>query len=324
MLLIALISLAVALLTLVLRKTYGALPVTEIKRQAAAGNASAKQLYRVVAYGDSWRLLLWLILAISSATGLVLLSRDMPLLLAILVVAAMLAVGISWLPATRVTMVGMRLASLCAPLLCWILNYVDRPLQRLAGLLTRRILPQHSGLFETSDLLDLLDLQAAQPDNRISPEELLLVRRILAFSDQQVADVMRPRSAVKVLCAEDAIGPILLDELHAANQPAFLVKPKPRSREFVGTLLLDRVDIHARSLTVGDVMTTAPETILDTLPLSAALRRLQGHSLLAVVDDDGDFMGTLSLAEIVEHLFGSLEAPTLEAPQNDQNPEAHD
>ena len=93
----------------------------------------------MVAYGDSWRLLLWLILAISSATGLVLLSRDMPLLLAILVVAAMLAVGISWLPATRVTMVGMRLSSLCTPVLCWILNYVDRPLQRLAGLLTRRI-----------------------------------------------------------------------------------------------------------------------------------------------------------------------------------------
>lgn len=322
MLLIALICLAIALLTLVLRKTYGALPVAELKRQAAAGNASARQLYRVVAYGDSWRLLLWLILAVSSATGLVLLSRDMPLFLAILAVALLLAVGISWLPATRVTMVGMRLSSLCTPLLCWVLNYVDRPLQQLAELLTRRLLPQHSGLFETSDLLDLLDLQAAQPDNRITPEELTLVRRILAFSDQTVLDVLRPRSAVKVVCAEDAIGPILLDELHAAEQPAFLVKPKPRSKEFVGMLLLDRIDIHT-SAKIGDIMAPAPETILDTTPLSAALRRLQGHTLLAVVDDDGEFMGTLSLAEIVAHLFGPsvVEEPVTEIVEN---PEAHE
>lgn len=322
MLLIALLCLAIALLALILRKTYGALPVAELKRQAAAGNASARQLYRVVAYGDSWRLLLWLVLAISSATGLVLLSRDMPLLLAILAVALMLAVGISWLPATRVTMVGMRLSSLCTPLLCWVLNYVDRPLQRLAGLLTRRVLPQHSGLFETSDLLDLLDLQAAQPDNRITPEELTLVRRILAFSDQTVLDVMRPRSAVKVVCAEDAIGPILLDELHAAEQPAFLVKPKPRSKEFVGILLLDRIDIHT-SAKIGDIMAPAPETILDATPLSVALRRLQGHTLLAVVDDDGEFMGTLSLAEIVAHLFGPATDEEF-ASENVENQEAHE
>src|SRR4051812_38725175 len=102
----AIILLILALAGVVIRKTYGYLPPRELKRQAEKHDKLAKQLYRAVAYGNSLRGLLWLFIGLTTAGGVILLARTLNVWVSLLIVAPLLWVAFSLIPATRLTKVG--------------------------------------------------------------------------------------------------------------------------------------------------------------------------------------------------------------------------
>lgn len=301
----AVLLLALAMLAVVLRKTYALVPARELKRQAAAGNSLAKQLYKAVGYGVSLRVLLWVVLALASAGSFVLFTMALAPVLAVLVVAVVLWLAFSWLPSTRVTSPATRITASTTPVVVWVLQYTDPILRRLTGPLTKRYVPSHSGLYELQDLLNLLDLQAKQPDSRITSEEIALIREVLQFGKRKVRDVLRPRSQVKAVALTDAIGPILLDELHASGQTVFPVKKTPRSKEIVAALHLGDVGLHSTG-TVEDYVSSGITYIHESDSLADALHAFYQtkRQLFVVINSFEEYVGVITLEDILHTLVG--------------------
>lgn len=300
--------LAIAMIAVVLRKVYTMVPERELKRQAADHNQLAKQLYEAVSYGGSLRSLLWMVIAFAGAGSFVLLAQATAGLIAVCVVALALWVAFAWLPSTRVSSVGVRLTTLLTPVVVWLLRYTDPVLRRVYNLATNRYVPSHSGLYELEDLLDLLALQADQPDSRITTEELLLIRSVLQFGDHKVRDVLRPRKQVKAVALSDAIGPVLLDELHASGQTVFPVKKAPRSTEIVASLHLGDLSLHSTG-TVEDYASKGVTYMHESDNLADALHAFYQtkRQLFVVINSFEEYVGVLTLEDILHTLVGRPE-----------------
>jgi len=307
------LAVAAALLAAVLDRLYGALPSREMKRLAAQGEPLAQSLYRVVAFGASLRLLLRIAVVVLLPVGLFLLASSLPLAFAL---ASFGAVVVAWLllPALQLTPHTAPVASAVAPALQFVLRYVHAPLASAARFAGRyRHAHLHSGLFEKEDVALLLDQQAEQADNRVSPHDLLLMRRALYFGDKTAADIVQPRKSVRMLDAGESLGPILLDELHHSGQPAFIVH-EGGPDHVVGTLSLQQAVEAKQTGHVRDVMQSQVCYVHEdfSLPQVADALAITRQSIAVVVNGFDEVVGIVTLQQLLQELFG--EAPAADAP----------
>lgn len=304
---LAIILLLLAIAGVVIRKTYYYVPVRELKRQAQKHEPQALQLYRAVAYGNSLRGLLWIFIALTSAGGFVLLSRVAPVWLSLLAVVTLLWAAFSWLPASRVTGVGMRLTFFATPVIAWLLNYLHPLLSRGAVVVERRYSAEpHTGMFERDDLLDLIERQQHQPDSRLSQEELEIARRALSFDNYKVGDIFIPRKQIKTVLAGDTLGPILIDELHKGGQANVLVRETPKG-PFVGSLDFSHLDLRMEGH-VSDVMNPTIYYVHENDVLSQALHAffVTNHALFVVVNSFEEYVGIITVENILRQLLGHV------------------
>ena len=306
-LIIAIVLLLLALAGIVVRKTYYYLPARELKRRAADHDRLATRLYRAVAYGNSLRGLLWLYIGLATAASLVFLARILPVWVSLLVVGPLLWIAFSLIPATRVTKVGIRLTTFVTPPIAWLLNYLHPLLGRGVDLAEGRFTaPAHTGLFERDDLLALVKQQQQQPDNRLTDEELEIVKHSLGFGDRKVADVMTPRKRIKTILAGDTVGPILIDEVHKSGQGQALVR-ESRKGPFVGTLAFKQLDLQSTGQ-VKDVMETTIHYLHENDPLNQALHAFftTNCSLFVVVNSFEEYVGILTIENVLHQLLGHV------------------
>jgi CBS domain containing-hemolysin-like protein len=303
----AVVFLVLAIGGITVRKTYYCLPVRELKRRAQRRDPLASKLYRAVAYGSSLRGLLWIIIALCSSAGFVLLARVTPVWLSLLVVTGVLWITYSWLPAKRTTKLGTRLTLIVTPALAWILNYIF-PLFDRAISLVERFYPagEHTGLFERADLIELIEHQASQADSRVTPEELEIVKRALSFDDHSVSDILTPAKHVKTILASDTIGPVVINELYQQGQEFVLVRDS-REGPVVGLLECKRLDLKSTGL-VRDLMNRAVCYLHERDSLSEALHAFSTTNcpLFVVVNNAGEYKGVVSTQNVLRALLGQL------------------
>jgi CBS domain containing-hemolysin-like protein len=303
----AIILLLLALAGIVARKTYYYLPAREMKRRAEKGDELALKLYRAVGYGNSLSVLLWLYIGLTAATGLVLLAKQLSLGPSLIVVAVLLWLGFSLLPATRITRLGVWLTKMITPAVAWLLNLLQPILSRGAETVeTRYIAGAHTKLFERADLVELVERQKFQTDNRLSEEELEIVRRALSFDEYKVRDVLTPRKQVKTILATDTIGPILIDELHKSGQDYVLVREKPKG-QVIGTLAFARLNLQSKGR-VADIMDRTVYYLHESDSLSEALHAffITNHAMFIVVNSFEEFVGIISVEDVIKHLMGHV------------------
>ena len=306
-LLVALIALLLALAGIAARKTYFALPLSELKRRAGKHEQPAEQLYRAAAYGSSLRTLLWLYIGLTSAVALVLLARQLPIWASLLIVGPLLWIAFSLLPATRTTKFGVRLTIFVTPIAVWFLNYLHPKLSRGAQLVESRYTkPAHTGLFEREDFIKLLERQKQQPDNRLTEEELEIAKRALSFDDYKVGDIITGRKKVKVLLAGDTVGPILIDEVHKSGQPFALVRASAKG-DFVGSLALQQLNLES-SGRVRDIMRPTVYYLHEDDTLGQALHAFfeTNYPLFVVLNSAEEYVGVLTIAEVLKQLLGHM------------------
>jgi CBS domain containing-hemolysin-like protein len=304
---LGIVFLILALFGIVLRKTYFSLPLGELKRRAQKHDAHAEQLYRAVAYGNSLRSLLWLYIGLTSAISLILLARELPVWLGILIVGPLLWIVFSLVPASRTTKFGVTLTRIATPLIAWLLNFLHPLLSRGGDFVQQRVAaPQHTGLYERDDLLQLLEYQQRQPDSRISTEELEIVKRALNFDRYKVSDVLSPRNHVKTILSGDVIGPVLIDELHKNGQDYVLVRESKKG-PFVGTLAFNKLNIKSNGQ-VKDSMDSTVYYLHENDTLSEALHAFftTNHPLFVVVDSLEEYVGIVSVENILNKLLGHI------------------
>lgn len=303
----ATILLLFALGGVVVRKTYYQVPPRELKRQAEKQPVSAEaKLYMAVAYGKGLRVVLWLWIALASAGSVVLLAREAPWWLSLVAVMALLWMAFSWLPSSRVSKPGLRLTLVVTPVITWLLNFLHPVLSRAAGVAEKHAGQSHTGIFERDDLLRLVDRQLTQADNRLTVEELAIIRNALSFDDHRVADILTPRKQVATVLADDTVGPVLIDELHKTGQPHVLVRESSKG-PFVGTLLVKRLGL-ASTGQVRDIMDATVYYVHENDVLSEALHAFfaTNHPLFVVVNSSEEYVGIITVASILRQLLGHV------------------
>lgn len=325
---IAALLLVIALAGIALRKTYYYLPPKELKRQAEQGDKLARTLYRAVSYGPSLRVLLWLLVGLCSAGGIVLLARSAPWWIGFIATALLLWLAFSWLPNTRVTAVGARLAVWATPAIAVLLNYLHPVLSRLGEPLHRHYRSvDHTGLYDTADLVELVEKQKMQDDSRIPANQLEALAKVLAAQHYKVGDVLTSRDQVKTVSDNDTVGLVLLDELHAAGQSSFPVV-QGKTDKVIGALYLHDLNLKTEGK-VRDYMHHNVRYLHEEDSLSQALQAFfkTKQQLFVVVNSFEEYIGIVTLEHIVKQLTGEVKVDDFD--QHDDlaavaNKHAHD
>lgn len=300
------LSAGLALLSISLLKVYKRVPERELKRRAREGDELAAALHRAAAYGPSLGAVLWFFAGIMNGLFFLASARTAPAWLAVLLSATLLWLGFVWLPARQVTRVGAQIAATLAPALAWILNYLHPFIDFVFRFVQRhRPVTIHTGLYDRDDIIDLLEYQRVQPDNRVEKTELEIALHALTFGDLRVGDVMTPRRVVKMVSVDDAVGPVLMTELHDSGHSRFPVY-EGKKDNIVGTLFLrDTVKAktggHIKSLIRPEVYYVHEEQSLsDALQ---AILKTHRH-LFIVVNSFEEYVGIITIEDVLERIVG--------------------
>jgi CBS domain containing-hemolysin-like protein len=284
--------------------------IKELRRRARLGkDHGTSSIYKLIAQAGSLKLFLWLVGGLSAAGLLVMAAKiSTPLLIAAVMLGAWLVLsnrplrpgGILWKIAALISVPTFKIVNFLHPLL-------SRFSKLLSGLNPVTI---HTGLYDKEDLLDLINNQNHQVDNRISEGDLKIAYGAMTFGDKLIRDVMTPRRAIKFVAASDAIGPLLMDELHASGFSRFPVVKAPTKEanpEIIGTLYFKDLIEHQDRGKVSEVMKKGANIIQESQTLRDALNLFikTQHHLLVVVNNFEEIAGIISLEDVMEQILGS-------------------
>jgi CBS domain containing-hemolysin-like protein len=304
------VLLALGLLKIILiYKLYNSVPALELKRLAKAGDKRATALYKVANYEAALDVFLW-VLGTAAGAGLFIWSARTSWWLASVVLVAS-AYLIIWLPAPRWDGPVGAVAAFAAKYYASVLSFLNPVLGRIGSWLppAGRI-HFHSDLYEKKDLLELLNKQNKQLDNRIDENDLKIAFGAISFGDKLVRDVMTPRRELRFVTAGEAVGPMLMDELHKTGHSRFPVvkesTAKDANPQIVGTLYLkDIINMQAGGK-VKDYSRKDVYYINEDSNLRQALAAFlkTHHHLLIVVNNFEEIAGVLSMEDVFEQIIG--------------------
>jgi CBS domain containing-hemolysin-like protein len=309
-LIIFIVLAAVLLACVLLDKACRTVSIKELKRRARGSkDKNTSAIYKLAAYGQSLNLFLWLAGGISGAILFVRIAGRSPQL------AVLALLGVSWLVLSKRPLktdgIFWKLAAIISVPTLKIISFLHPLLVRLAKFIAKlQPIHVHTGLYDKDDLLDLINTQNHQIDNRIKEEDLKIAFGALTFGDKLLRDFMTPRREIKFAVATDAIGPLLMDELHTSGFSRFPVLEAPTKEanpKIVGTLYLKDLLEHTDKGRVQDVMRRGAYFINEAQNLREALNaflKSQRH-LLVVVNNFEELSGVISLEDVMEQILGT-------------------
>jgi CBS domain containing-hemolysin-like protein len=211
-----------------------------------------------------------------------------------------------WLPAHEATRLSIWFARQLSPLFAKVLEYLHPLLQKVTRFIEKhRPVSVHTGLYDVDDLQELFARQKVQADNRINQEVLGIVEQALSFGDKKVSDIVIPRRVVKAVSAGDAIGPLLLDDLHKSGHSRFPVFDGKHDN-IIGILFL-RQAVRAKSGgSIQKAMNSQVCYVHEDQPLTEALQAiLRTHQqLFIVVNSFEEYVGIITIEDVMEAAIG--------------------
>ncbi|MEO8785319.1 MAG: CBS domain-containing protein [Candidatus Saccharimonadales bacterium] len=289
-----------------LQKTYSDVPKHEIRRRAQHGDASAQILLKALSYGISLQVLLWAIIGVCTAVFFVVIGHLLTWPLALLCILLVLWLSFVWLPKTRVTAVSQKFAEKLSPSIGWLLGYIH-PLLEAIGRTAQRYSspPHHTALYQKEDLLELLERQKKQSDNRMSREEIDIASHALTFGSKLVRDIFIPQSQVVTVNINDTIGPILMGELHKSGHSRFPAYDG-KKQNIVGILYLHDLLDKTHGGKVKEVIQKPvnyvheEQTLYQTLQAFLSTKR----HLFVVVNRFEEVIGIITIEDVLEQIIG--------------------
>ncbi len=249
---------------------------------------------------------MWTVIVLATAGSFTILTSIVPSLLAFILEALILAYGFGWMPERDVTHFGMRIVLVATPAIVWLVSHLYPLFERLNTLAKRhRPITIHTGLYEREDLLALLDRQKSQADNRFSESELQLLAHALTYSQKTVTDIVVPRRSVRSVKSTDAIGPILMKELHDSGHSRFPVY-ETTEENIVGTLYLRDLINAKKGGDVAAFMEKSVYYVHEDYNLEQVLHAFltTKHHLFIVVNSFEEYVGIVTIEDVLEQIIG--------------------
>jgi CBS domain containing-hemolysin-like protein len=297
----------IAIVLWTLDRSYRQIPAKELKRLDRHGDDVAALLYRPAAYGMSLHLLLSGLSLLFAVLALVSWVSALGVWLAVLLLLVVGGVGgFVLVPSGELTRSSLWLAKRAAPGLGWLLERAQPVIGGLARFIRKhRSVHVHTGLYERTDLVDLLERQKHQPDSRITPSEIALLQHSLTFGDKLVADALTPKRVVKMVAASDPVGPILMDELSKSGHSRFPVYDEKRDN-IVGILYLHDLVGARKTGRVDGVMNARLTYVHEDFSLYQTLQaflKTKQH-LFLVVNSFEELVGIITIEDVLEQMIG--------------------
>lgn len=304
---ILLTLLAIVLYTI--QKTYKHVPSSELKRLARRGDEVATLLYKAVGYGVGLDVLLTTAVVVSGFLAVICFASATDIWLALLAVLVVAVVaGFVLVPTSELTRTSLWLAKHAAPVIAWLLERLHPVFDFVARFIRKhRPIHVHTGLYEKSDIVDLLEKQKGQTDNRIAPGEIALLQHSLSFGDKLVSDALTPKRVVKMVSASEDVGPVLMSDLHTSGHSRFPVYDGKKDN-IVGILYLHDLVGAKRTGKVQSIMNTKLTYVHEDFSLYQTLQAFikTKHHLFLVVNSFEEFVGIITIEDVLEQMIGKL------------------
>ncbi len=284
------------------------IPDKELHRRSRSdlpGQSAAKRLGRLSAYGIVAKGFIWL-LAIASIAILLIWAFRTSVWLA---VAVLVFENLAGVVADKLVEPGnllFNLAGLLAGGVAWFLHWFDPLIAKLPKPKTKA---KHSRLYESEDVIELLERQARQTDNRIDPNDLKTVKSALGFGSKKVSDLAVKLNEVRLVLPDESVGPHLMDELYASGHSAFPVGKKVGKKlppELSGLVYMEDLVANPLQGSVSQLMSRGLTYITGDLTLEKALELfLMNHTSLVIVNNERDEPeAVLWLEDVLSQLLG--------------------
>ena len=193
-----------------------------------------------------------------------------------------------------------------APALRKILGFMAPVVKPLSRVIEKSINTENK-LYSKEELLNMFDGQKLASGSDIAPGEIKMIKSVLEFGDKKIREVMTPRRMVQIVTKDDEVGPVLMDELHKSGYSRFPVVSEQKHYNFVGTLYLRDLVGESGSKKVKDLMSSDVRYVHEEESLDHALRAFlkTHHHLFVVVNSFEEFVGVISIEDVLETAIGS-------------------
>jgi metal transporter CNNM len=278
----------------------------ELKHKAQLGDKAAKIVYPIRALGHQLLVTLLIGNVLVNAGIVALLNTQINGILAVVGTTIFVVLFGEILPMAYLQRFALQLTARIAPVLKYIIIILAPVAKPLGKLLDSRLGEDGPNIFSKEELHNILEELAVSKHSDIDEDEIRIVRHALNFGDKQVREVMTPRRVVTTVSAEEVVGPVLLNELHASGHSRFPVYNDAQTQVFIGTLYLyDLVGVTDGGK-VKDLMRKRVYYVHEEQPLTHALNAFlkTNHHLLVVVNTFEEFVGVITIEDVIEEIIG--------------------
>lgn len=278
----------------------------ELKRKAQLGDKDAKKVYPIRAMGHQLMVTLLIGNVVVNAAITSLLDTQLNGLFAVLLSTAFVVIFGEILPMAYLRRYGLKVAARLEPVIKYLLIALSPIAKPLGKILDNWIGDEGPSIYSKEELYKILEEHKSSEHSDIEDDEIQIVRHALSFGDKQVREIMIPRRMVVSVSADEKITPILMDDLHKSGHSRFPVYDDKKAENFIGTLYLRDLINLSNEGQVKDIMRKEVYFVHDEQPLDHALKAFlySSHHLLIVVNTFEEFVGVLSIEDVVEEIIG--------------------
>ncbi len=302
---ILLILIIIAVYGVLLIRSFEYMSVTELKRQARAGNEYAKKVYPVRIYGMQLWIFLWAIMGFVTSCIILLMHDIVGSFWTIVINVPFILIMHAILPWSRRPKPSLHMAAIVSPYIEKILRFLFPILRSFEKWVGRWIQPEPFLLIQSKDeLLEILRHNADEFDH-INKDELKIAESALVFGDKLVGDHMTPLNTVHFIAASESLTPVVLGELHESGHSRFPVF-EGNNQHIIGTLYLKDAAKLKTPKPANEIMRPDVYYINEQATLDHALNAFikTKHHIFVVVNEFEDVVGVVTVEDILEQIIG--------------------
>jgi CBS domain containing-hemolysin-like protein len=218
--------------------------------------------------------------------------------------------GLVWLavPRTKASKATEKLSFAVAPGLRSVLEKLQPAAKQLKVFIPGRLWQTQTdtGVYTRDDLAEFIKRQKHAAGNSISGRELSGLQKRIEFENKKIKDLMQTKKEARIVGASEAIGPVLINELHETGQKYFLVEEE-FNKEIIGTL--DISGLVGLKQT-GDVKSAMDKRLFYLNEKGLLFDVIEGFSktgsaVFVVVNSDEEIKGIINIGDVLAEVFGN-------------------
>ncbi len=278
----------------------------QLKRKAQLGSKDAKIVYPIHALRYQLLVTLLMINVASNATISIMLDSRISSIFAVIFATLFILIFGEIIPMIYLRKYVVYVTARVSPVLNKIIAVTAPVTKPIARTMDKWVGKDTNIFYSKEELLKMFDGQKLSSDSDIAKDEARMLRKVLGFGEKKIRDVMTPRRMVTSVTQDDAVGPVLMDELHASGHSRFPVTAGKKSDEFVGTLFMRDLVGQSNDAQVKDIMSSFVRYVHEEESLDHALRAFlkMRHHLFVVVNNFEEFVGVLTIEDVIEEVIG--------------------